>query len=610
MPNAESLGDRAGLAALKSEHEGVCSAPLNPGDVSDEWPKAISVTGLLTVGAQFAIAPEAVSYLLPNLSVEILRAVGAGLIILALIAPRSKRRGARWTLAAASIIFLVETASLALSLFVAKQEIAAAIAPACVAVLFGGLCLLTSRKRYGDATHITPGSPSDGLESNRWALIGAVFLVCTATVNVVNPSLFTDIAQQLRAILQLIGWHGLIGPVLFRASTVLALIISVSALCGNKALPGWVSLALGVYVAENALGLWIVGHLSFWTPLRTEETARQPINPSIDGAGLGSGVLLLAAIVIWARLWEARSQILRSEFCSPSAGPKASQKKGARICPVCGEVGLGAFCGNCGSPLALPKDDDPSPVKSAFQHGIEGAKKASNATNVLVGVKTAWLLALRPVEFFAASFGQNKPLASFRFPFERMLRQLSRKPAGVTPPIAFYLAGISLAIAGGWMGGTDRLFAGPLTQRLEHRMAGKAGAMLVKSPTKVANKVATLGDETLLLLALTFAASTQRIFFPKGVVPRSKFYTFTLYTIGLQAAFLGIACFISPPFAVAYFFTAGVYVTIVLPAVVLPRLFSITPRRVVLSGLGSVAIISLVSSTLTIGILIMISITQ
>jgi hypothetical protein len=255
-----------------------------------------------------------------------------------------------------------------------------------------------------------------------------------------------------------------------------------------------------------------------------------------------------------------------------------------KVCSVCGFSETGAYCSRCGNELADSANSSRSALSTAWSYIANKSK--GKIIDVIVVTKTGFLLAFAPAAFFEAYFTNSVPFSELPFPLAWLLRKLSHTPKGVTKPIQFLFVGVAVATFGGVLGRDTEggpVPTTPVAKQLDHLF--NQIDQHITGWQSLDSLIESAIEQLSSLMCISLFAFLFVRLLRKNSLPRDKNYTMWIYLWGLQLIILGLAAAMSPVIATIAFWIVGVYIFIMVPAEILPRIFRpITMKRVIFAS--------------------------
>lgn len=238
------------------------------------------------------------------------------------------------------------------------------------------------------------------------------------------------------------------------------------------------------------------------------------------------------------------------------------------VCGHCGSTDRGTFCSACGHRLS--RDAAASLSAMAWEHFVQ-----ERLEDVLSVLKTTWLLIFKPVRFFRGALLYHARFPLEPFPLAGLWRVVSDRPQAIRNPVKYLVLSVAVVLLVGIVTGDN---ASPFAEEdvLPFAQNGVDGA---------------LGQELGLLMQL-FSVGIYSVafsFLAGRRISSGEVARFSLYNSG--AAFLLVALMMLTPESLAPVLlvelTLIVYVSILLPYVVLPKIYRIKRGELFLLQVGS-----------------------
>ncbi|HEU0080091.1 MAG TPA: hypothetical protein VFQ76_20760, partial [Longimicrobiaceae bacterium] len=247
-------------------------------------------------------------------------------------------------------------------------------------------------------------------------------------------------------------------------------------------------------------------------------------------------------------------------FLNPGGGI-AVQQPALLLCPTCGNRDTGPRCSVCGEEMVPVA---PTVSNSVMEHVI-----AEPLVEVMALLKTSWLMLTSPVLFFREVLVRNGFLASRPFFLAPLWRLVSKRPQKVLDPVKYLILAYGVTLFMSWVSG------------------GTAPHEEINIPDWAWELIQVVTAVVMVAL-YSFALSLML----GGRIASAALTRFMLYLNGLVMAVLAfVSPFLASPPAVLAALLLVLHVIIVIPYVVLPRLFGITRKHLFAAQFGALALI-------------------
>jgi len=301
----------------------------------------------------------------------------------------------------------------------------------------------------------------------------------------------------------------------------------------------------------------------------------------------------------------------------PDATSTTSDGSTPIACAQCGLSGTGQYCSRCGSPLRLTEDTVTGEI---------GSKLTKPIVTLLSFIKTVWLVAFQPRQFYTSVTTAQPPLSDLSFPLSGLWRRVSSGRQRVMQPFAALATAIGLLATANLVGDwawritqlSERTFGMPRAEveaaserSLREFYEQQFGQTLHIVNTEHLTGVSLVDGparEIIGVLSYVYFPLVVLLFLRKREVRREVLLSFYVYSVSASlavvfvCAIVGVLLFLLLQGAAANAavaaagvpslagYAARIYFVVVLPLLVFPKVLTVTRGRMLTATvIGSIA---------------------